>query len=213
MVLSKLLRPLSRCPIGIPILLAVTAAASVLLTSPTTSTRSGRSSVNTCSNPIMISAICRVGLPAATPRQRSGQTPSCSKNTSAMLALKCWPVWTIRTSNRPRSEATDFNRVILMMFGRVPTTTTIFFFISGPEWSDRSPVGIKPNPRKSLGSGPVGPRRFGDRITDASPTAGGESAVDKGENGSSGSFSQRGGPDRHREPSDGILRFFLAGSD
>ena len=81
MVRSKLRRPASTWATGTPSLTAVRAQAIVELTSPTTTTASGRCSSTTGSNRFMTSAVWTAWLPEPTPRSTSGRgILSSSKN-------------------------------------------------------------------------------------------------------------------------------------
>ena len=71
-VRSKLRRPASTCAIGISSFAATSDAAIVELTSPTTTTRSGRSARQISSNAIITFAVCTAWLAEPTPRSRSG---------------------------------------------------------------------------------------------------------------------------------------------
>ncbi len=84
--MSKERSPASTCATFTPIFFAVSAQAIVELTSPTTTTQSGRSVRRTFSNAIMIFAVCSAWLPDPTSRWWSGFGISSSrKNTSDMF--------------------------------------------------------------------------------------------------------------------------------
>ena len=72
MLRSKLRRPASTWATRMPSLAATRAAASVELTSPTTSTTSGRTDCSTGSSRFMTSAVCQACEPEPTPRLTSG---------------------------------------------------------------------------------------------------------------------------------------------
>ena len=85
MARSKLRRPASTWATGMCSLTAVRAQARVELTSPTTTTRSGRSARQTFSNSTMTRAVCSAWLPEPTPRKSSGAgISSSSKKTLDM---------------------------------------------------------------------------------------------------------------------------------
>ena len=82
-VRSKLRSPASMWATGTRILAAVSAAATVELTSPGTITRSGRSSASTGSSRSITRAVCWAWLPEPTSSMWSGAgTPSSSRKTS-----------------------------------------------------------------------------------------------------------------------------------
>ena len=82
-VRSKLRRPDSTWATAIPIFAAVSAAARVELTSPGTTTRSGRSAASTGSSRSIVRAVCWAWLPEPTSSMWSGSgMPSSSKKTS-----------------------------------------------------------------------------------------------------------------------------------
>jgi len=86
MVRSKERSPASTWPTGTSNLAQTKAAATVELTSPYTSTRSGFRSRMTGSKLRMISAVCQAWLPEPTSRLTSGSgISSCEKNTSDMF--------------------------------------------------------------------------------------------------------------------------------
>ncbi len=72
-VRSKLRNPASTCATGTNSLAATRAQASVELTSPTTSTRSGRSASTTGSKRFITSAVCTACEPEPTSRLTSGR--------------------------------------------------------------------------------------------------------------------------------------------
>ena len=79
---SKLRRPASTCATGMPSLTAVSAAASVELTSPTTSTRSGECSWSALSMPSIARAVWIACDPDPTCRKTSGRgSPRSRKKT------------------------------------------------------------------------------------------------------------------------------------
>ena len=80
---SKLLSPASRCATGTWSLTAASAPASVELTSPATTTRSGSSASITAAMRVSALAVCSAWLPEPTPRKMSGSgIPSSRKKMS-----------------------------------------------------------------------------------------------------------------------------------
>ncbi len=75
--------PASTCADGTPSFAATRLAASVLLTSPYTTTRAGGSATHSRSSPTIAAAVCSAWVPEPTPRFTSGAGISRSrKNTS-----------------------------------------------------------------------------------------------------------------------------------
>ncbi len=85
MLRSKLRRPASTWASRMPSFDAASAPATVELTSPTTTTQSGRCSKNTGSNRRMISAVCASGVPEPTPRLTSGGGISNSRKKASLI--------------------------------------------------------------------------------------------------------------------------------
>ncbi len=82
-VRSKDRSPASTCATLMPHFEAVSAPASVELTSPTTTTRSGRTSPSTGSSPVITRAVCSAWVPDPTASENSGSgMPRSRKKTS-----------------------------------------------------------------------------------------------------------------------------------
>ena len=124
---SPLRRPASTWMSGRCSFLALTAAASVELTSPTTSTPWAGCCCSSASMATMTRAVTSAWLRPAPSRRTSGSgMPSSSKNTRFMVGSLCWPVSTSRWRTLSvRFRKARISGAIFMKLGRAPATSVM----------------------------------------------------------------------------------------